>query len=138
MDVLFTCVACVSGKCRLLLCGDGYELPFAADSFDVVLLVAVLEHTREPWRVLAEARRVLQPGGHVVMVVPNDVTMSVGRLLFRKFPNSLSRSPDLHDARSDADARCGDLFLIRAVIPFCRFVRFRLTRNSISLSSPAS
>ena len=71
---------------RFVLCADGYQLPFASAKFDVVLLVAVLEHTREPWRVLAEARRVLKAGGRVIMVVPNDVTMSVGRLLLRKFP----------------------------------------------------
>jgi ubiquinone/menaquinone biosynthesis C-methylase UbiE len=71
---------------RFVLCADGYQLPFPDASFDVALLVAVLEHTREPWRVLAEARRVLRPGGRVIMVVPNDVTMSVGRLLLRKFP----------------------------------------------------
>ena len=52
----------------------------------MVLLIAVLEHTREPWRMLAEARRVLKPGGRAIMVVPNDVTMSAGRLLLRKFP----------------------------------------------------
>ncbi len=86
MDVSFTRVARAAGKCRYLLCGDGYDLPFAGGSFDIVLLVAVLEHTREPWRVLAEARRVLKPGGRVVMVVPNDATMSAGRLLLRKFP----------------------------------------------------
>jgi SAM-dependent methyltransferase len=86
MDVSFTRVARAAGKCRYLLCGDGYDLPFASASFGVVLLVAVLEHTREPWRVLAEAKRVLKPGGRVVMVVPNDATMSAGRLLLRKFP----------------------------------------------------
>jgi 2-polyprenyl-6-hydroxyphenyl methylase/3-demethylubiquinone-9 3-methyltransferase len=69
-----------------LLCADGYQLPFASDSFDVILLVAVLEHTSEPRRVLAEARRVLKPGGRAIMVVPNDVTMSAGRLLLGKFP----------------------------------------------------
>jgi SAM-dependent methyltransferase len=74
------------GKGRLLLCADGYQLPFAGQSFEVVLLVAVLEHTSEPWRILAEARRVLRRGGRAIMVVPNDVTMSAGRLLLRKFP----------------------------------------------------
>jgi SAM-dependent methyltransferase len=86
MDVSFTRVSRAAGKCRYLLCGDGYALPFATGSFGIVLLVAVLEHTREPWRVLAEAKRVLKPGGRVIMVVPNDATMSVGRLLLGKFP----------------------------------------------------
>jgi SAM-dependent methyltransferase len=86
MDVSMTRVRRAKGKGRFLLCADGYLLPFASESFDVVLLVAVLEHTREPWRLLVEARRVLKPGGRAIMVVPNDVTMSVGRLLLRKFP----------------------------------------------------
>jgi SAM-dependent methyltransferase len=86
MDVSMTRVERAAGKCRFLLCADGYQLPFAAGSFDVVLLIAVLEHTREPWRLLAEARRVLKSGGRTIMVVPNDATMSVGRLLLRKFP----------------------------------------------------
>ncbi len=86
MDVSITRARRASGKCRRLLCADGYDLPFARESFDIVLLVAVLEHTHEPWRILAEARRVLKPGGRAIIVVPNDVTMSVGRLLLRKFP----------------------------------------------------
>ena len=86
MDVSMTRVARAAGKCRYLLCGDGYQLPFGGGSFDIVLLIAVLEHTREPWRILAEARRVLAPGGRALMVVPNDVTMSAGRLALRKFP----------------------------------------------------
>ena len=69
-----------------VLCGDGYSLPFPSESFSVVLLVAVIEHTSRPWDVLQEARRVLKPGGFTVIVVPNDVTMSVGRLLLGKFP----------------------------------------------------
>jgi SAM-dependent methyltransferase len=86
MDVSMTRVQRAAGKCRFLLCADGYQLPFASNAFDVVLLVAVLEHTREPWRLLAEASRVLKPGGRAIMVVPNDITMSAGRMLLRKFP----------------------------------------------------
>src|SRR4051812_42741042 len=56
MDVSLTRLARAAGKCRYLLCGDGYALPFATASFEIVLLIAVLEHTREPWRVLSEAK----------------------------------------------------------------------------------
>ena len=86
MDVSMTRVARAVGKSRYLLCADGYQLPFPSATFEVVLLIAVLEHTRDPRRILAEAQRVLKPGGRVLMVVPNDVTMSFGRLLLRKFP----------------------------------------------------
>jgi SAM-dependent methyltransferase len=86
MDVSMTRVTRAATKAPRVLCADGYHLPFADASFGVVLLVAVLEHTRQPWRLLAEARRVLRPGGAAIIVVPNDVTMSVGRLLLGKFP----------------------------------------------------
>ena len=86
MDVSMRRVREARDKGQAAICGDGYHIPFADGSFSMVLLVAVLEHTSEPWRVLAEARRVLKPGGRVVIVVPNDVTMSAGRLVLGKFP----------------------------------------------------
>ena len=42
---------------------DWHELPFADASFDVVLSDQVLEHVVDPFRCIAEARRVLRPGG---------------------------------------------------------------------------
>ena len=86
MDVSMRRVLHAKEKGRAVLCGDGYHLPFADASFSVVLLIAILEHTSQPWRVLAEARRVLKPGGRAIMVVPNDFTMSAGRLVLGKFP----------------------------------------------------
>jgi SAM-dependent methyltransferase len=49
----------------------GEQLPFAADSFDLVVSVWVLEHLRKPLAVFKEVRRVLRPGGHFVFVTPN-------------------------------------------------------------------
>lgn len=40
-------------------------------SLDVVLLVSVLEHVTEPARLLAEARRLLAPGGTALVNVPS-------------------------------------------------------------------
>lgn len=86
MDVSMRRVQFARAKGQPALCGDGYHVPFASGSFSTVLLIAMLEHTSEPWRVLAEARRVLKPGGRAIIVVPNDVTMSAGRLALGKFP----------------------------------------------------
>ena len=86
MDVSMRRVRFARQKGHAALCADGYHIPFAAGLFSTVLMVAMLEHTSEPWRVLAEARRVLKPGGRAIIVVPNDATMSVGRLVLGKFP----------------------------------------------------
>lgn len=46
-------------------------LPFEGESFDVVVAGELLEHLRDPRRLVAEARRVLRPGGKFVASVPN-------------------------------------------------------------------
>lgn len=44
--------------------------------FDVVLLMDVLEHLREPWKLLARIREtMLAPGGLLVVDVPNDFNL---------------------------------------------------------------
>ncbi|HYU59188.1 MAG TPA: methyltransferase domain-containing protein [Solirubrobacterales bacterium] len=55
---------------------DMRALPFADASFDSVLAVQSLEHAPDPDRVLAEARRVLAPGGVAVFVTPNRLTFA--------------------------------------------------------------
>ncbi|MDQ5819822.1 MAG: class I SAM-dependent methyltransferase [Actinomycetota bacterium] len=46
-------------------------LAFEDASFDVVVAGELLEHIRDPERLVAEARRVLRPGGTFVASVPN-------------------------------------------------------------------
>jgi SAM-dependent methyltransferase len=45
--------------------------PLASGSLDVVMIVSVLEHVTEPRRLLAEARRLLAPGGVLLVNVPS-------------------------------------------------------------------
>jgi Methylase involved in ubiquinone/menaquinone biosynthesis len=54
-----------------ILRGVGEWLPFAGESFDLVVCLWVLEHLKEPLTVLGEVRRVLRPGGHFVFLTPN-------------------------------------------------------------------
>jgi SAM-dependent methyltransferase len=49
---------------------DAEHLPFPADTFQRVECDAVLEHVRDPVRVMCEVRRVVAPGGYVHLVTP--------------------------------------------------------------------
>lgn len=51
--------------------GLGQALPCAAERFDVVLGLWVLEHVAQPAHLLREVRRVLAPGGHFLFLTPN-------------------------------------------------------------------
>jgi len=48
--------------------GDIQHLPFAKNSFDVVTVHQVLHYLDEPSRAIAEAARVLRPGGRLIVV----------------------------------------------------------------------
>jgi SAM-dependent methyltransferase len=47
---------------------DAHELPFAALSFDSVLMFHTLTYTERPQRALEECARVLRPGGRLVLL----------------------------------------------------------------------
>jgi len=49
---------------------DAEQFPFPADFFQRVECDAVLEHVRNPERVMQEIRRVLVPGGYAHLVTP--------------------------------------------------------------------
>ncbi len=47
------------------------RLPFDDASFDVVMLIEVIEHLDSHFNVIAEIGRVVRPGGHVLITAPN-------------------------------------------------------------------
>ena len=53
--------------------GEGRAVGFADGSFDAVLLGEVLEHQLDPGKLLDEARRVLRPGGRIVITTPYGI-----------------------------------------------------------------
>jgi ubiquinone/menaquinone biosynthesis C-methylase UbiE len=64
----------------------GESLPFPDESFDIVYSANVLEHTRNPERVLAESVRVLRRGGLLHMEMPNYLSYYEGHYLVMQPP----------------------------------------------------
>ena len=63
--------ACVHGDGLLLARGSALNLPFAAETFDVIYCVDALHHFGDPQRYLAGVYRLLRSGG-VLAVIGND------------------------------------------------------------------
>lgn len=48
------------------------ELPLPDNAFEIVILLAVLEHLDHPAEVIAECYRVLTPGGRLIITIPSN------------------------------------------------------------------
>ncbi len=57
---------------------DAESLPFAAESFQLILCIGVLAYLRKDNEAIGEMFRVLAPGGHLILTVLNSVRL--GRL----------------------------------------------------------
>ena len=70
-----------------LAAARGEDIPYGDATFDVVFLHEVLEHVEDDARVVREAYRVLKPGGHMVIFVPNRLYLfeTHGFYLGKKF-----------------------------------------------------
>jgi len=65
------------GRINIIRGELGGILPFEDAFFDVVTMLAVLEHLDQPLAVLREVERVLLPGGRLVLTVPSPAAKPV-------------------------------------------------------------
>jgi SAM-dependent methyltransferase len=66
----------LEGQRRETVLADMRVLPFPDGSFASVLSVHSVEHVPDPFSVMQEAARVVEPGGVVVFVTPNRLTFA--------------------------------------------------------------
>jgi len=57
------------GPCTNIIC-DAHDIPFQNESFDCIIVQAVLEHVLDPQRCVSEIHRVLKSGGIVYAETP--------------------------------------------------------------------
>lgn len=70
LEALYQAKSECDEKSRILL-GDGTNLPFEDESFDVVTSFETLEHLNERGQFLSEIRRILRPAGKLILSTPN-------------------------------------------------------------------
>ncbi len=70
-----------------------YELKHADDSFDLIFLLEVLEHLDFPSKALQEIKRVLKPGGYLIIGVPREPLWRSLNMLRGKYWSDLGNTP---------------------------------------------
>ena len=108
--------------------GDIHALPYADASVDRAHTDRVLQHVADPGRVLAEARRVLRPGGRLVMAEPDWETLAIdhpelelSRAYTRHIAERIVRNGAL--GRQLARLATGAGFTVSAVLPLVSVFR---------------
>ena len=74
MDLGENLLAQVAMKCNSQrVVGSILEMPFADNTFDIVISSEVIEHTPVPFDGVREMYRVLKPGGILILTTPNKL-----------------------------------------------------------------
>jgi len=107
MDVAPAMLARAKGKGLAVVHGDAAALPFGDEILDAVLLVSML-HLVPDWpAALAEARRVLRPGGRLALMLYAREHLEV-HWIFEYFPTSHAWMVPEHQRLADVTAALPD------------------------------
>lgn len=63
-----------------VILADAHELPFVNNSFDYAVLTEVIEHLKDPRKVLSELKRILKPKSKLLIQTPNK-RITFGKLI---------------------------------------------------------
>ena len=118
------------------------DLGIAADDFDLLLALDVLEHLYNPWDVLADWARVLRPGGRVMVSIPNMQNIElVAALAHGQFQYDSAGLRDATHIRFFTEASAIDLVqgaglvvvaIDRVLSETIKMDQVRATNNSVS------
>jgi SAM-dependent methyltransferase len=119
----------VGGRWRRVRADLQSPLPFADGEFDHVVMLAVLEHLKDPEKVLFEAFRVIAPGGSLIMTWPSSMVDPILTVLHKLRLVSDEMESDEHQKRIPLDT----LQQMLERIGFQRFVhrRFEFGLNNV-------
>ena len=92
-----------------VMVASGLDIPLPAASMDVVYIQHVLHHIGDVERALAEAHRVLRPGGHLFLVetVEDNPIIRWGRRLYPHWLGDEVNAPFYFDGLQQALAQAG-------------------------------
>jgi len=79
LDPAVSCLYMAKKRGVQVVAGVGEELPFRTGTFDVLLIIVAFCFLKEPDRALEEAKRVLRPGGSIIIGII-DKESFLGRL----------------------------------------------------------
>lgn len=108
------------------------RLPFAYASFELVTMLAVLEHLAEPEAILREIHRVLHPGGQLVLTVPSTAAKPV--LEFLSFRLGVVNPEEIADHKTYYDRASLASLLEKAGFTMVEHRYFQLGMNNFCVA----
>ena len=116
------------------VCADAHHLPFTKGRFDAVVLSEVLDHVVDPRVVLSEVKRVLRPGG--TLIISLDELSFVFRIVWwfwiRVDPGKVWWGAHLHHFTSESFERLltlGGFSVVQRKAGFFGMIRFFRARK---------
>jgi ubiquinone/menaquinone biosynthesis C-methylase UbiE len=111
--------------------GDMYRLALADASFDTVVLQMVLHYAEDPAGVVAEAARVLRPGGRLIVIdlAAHDRSDLLAKLAHR-WPGFTDAA--MHDLLSAAELRSDEARTIAGPLDVRMWLTTRLADASVA------